>query len=165
MSAPHANAPHPDGWETLERRLDDLVRPSLLLEPPPAVRADLLATVLRAADAIDVAPRIGPAVATAPPARPIGLSPLTYAAVAAVIAAYLALVGVLGGVLAEWEWLPILARQLGTAVAVFTGPSGDGLLGAVLPRLVEQAPWLALVPLLWLLWERDRAALGRRGAA
>jgi hypothetical protein len=156
------NAPSPNDRDTLERRLDELVRPSLVLEPPPAVRADLLASVLRAADALQVAPSVATtAVGTAPTLGP-GLSPLTYAAVAAVIAAYLALVGVLGSVVAEWEWLPILVRELATAVGILTGPSGAGLLETVLPGLVEQAPWLVLLPLLPLLWERDRAALGRR---
>ena len=157
MTNPFAN-----DRDAVERRLDDLVRPSLVVEPPPLVRADLLTTVLRAADVIDFAPPFGRTVPAAPPAPGTGLSPLAYAAVAAVIAAYLALIGVLGGMLAEWDWLPILFQQLATAAGVLAGSSGDGLLGTLLPRLFEQAPWLTLVPLFWLLWERDRAALGRR---
>lgn len=161
MNAPHAHFSHADDWDALEHRLDDLVRPSLVVEPPPRFRADLLATVLRAADVTDFAPAADRAVA-APPALGTGLSPLTYAAVAALVAAYLALVGVIGGFVAEWEWLPVLVEQLGTAAGVVGGPSGDGLLGVLLPRLAEQAPWLALVPVLWFLWERDRSALGHR---
>ena len=155
------NAPYQRDWETLERRLDDLVRPSLVVEPPPRLRDDLLATVLRAADVIDFAPPMGRAV-TAPTAPGAGLSPLAYAAVAALIAAYLALVGVIGGLVAEWEWLPILIQQLATAASLVTGPGGDGLLGVLLTRLAEGAPWLALLPVLWFLWERDRSVLGRR---
>lgn len=155
------NAPHPNDWDTLERRLDDLVRPSLVVEPPPRVGEDLLATVLRAADVIDFVPPVHRAVAAAPPALGAGLSPLAYAAVAALIAAYVAVVGVIGGFVAEWDWLPVLMQQLGTAVGVATGPGGDGLLEALLARLAEGAPWLALVPVLWFLWERDRSVLGR----
>ena len=148
--------------DTLEHRLDDLVRPSLVVEPPPRVRADLLATVLRAADVIDFAPTVGRTVVADPPVQGTALSPLAYAAVAALIGAYLALVGFVGGFVAHWDWLPILVQQLGTAASFVAGSSGDGLLGVLVPRLADQAPWLALLPVLWLLWQRDRSALGRR---
>ena len=161
VSDPFAHHPLGGRRDDLERRLDDLVRPSLVVEPPPGVHANLLATVLRAADAVPFAPPVSVTVA-APPALGAGLSPLAYAAVATVIAAYLALVGLVGTFVADWEWLPVLVRQLGAAASLVAGPSGDGLLGTVLPRVMEQAPWLALTPLLWLLWERDRAAPGRR---
>lgn len=149
-------------WDALERRLDDLVRPSLVVEPPPRVREDLLATVLRAADVIDFAPSVDRAVVDVPPALGASLSPLAYAAVAAVVAAYLALVGVIGGLLADGGWLAILLEQLGTAATFVTGASADGLLGSLVLRLAEQAPWLALLPVLWFLWDRDRAVLDRR---
>ncbi|MDP8923898.1 MAG: hypothetical protein M3O34_13580 [Chloroflexota bacterium] len=149
-------------WDALERRLDDLVRPRLVVEPPPRVREDLLATVLRAADVIDFAPPVDGAVVNIPPALGAGLSPLAYAAVAAIIAAYLAFVGMIGGVLTDGGWLAILLEQLGRAAAFVTGASADGLLGTLALRLAEQAPWLALLPVLWFLWERDRAVLDRR---
>ena len=161
MNAPHAHSPHTNDWDALERHLDDLVRPSLVVEPSPRFQADLLATVLRAADVIDFAPAADRAVA-APPVLGTGLSPLTYAAVAALVAAYLALIGVIGSFVADSAWLPVLVEQHGTAASDETGASGDGLLAVLLPRLAEQAPWLALVPVLWFLWERDRSALGQQ---
>ena len=159
---PFVNNPLGNGWDARERRLDDLVRPSLVVEPPPRAQYELLATVLRAADVIDFAPPIHRALPAAPPVLGAGLSPLAYAAVAAVIAAYLALLGLFGGFVADWAWLPVLLQQLGTAASFVTGPSADGLLGVLVPQLAEQAPWLALLPLLWFLWDRDRAVLGQR---
>ena len=155
------NDPVVNDWETYERRLDDLVRPSLVVEPSARVRADLLATVLRAADVIDFAPAISPPVVAAPPLG-AGLSPLAYAAVAAVVASYLTLVGPVGGSLAEWQWLPVLVQQLGSAAGFVAGTSGEGFVGTLLPGMLERAPWLALVPLLWFLWDRDRSLLRQR---
>ena len=157
-----ANDSVANDWHSLECRLDDLVRPSLVVEPPARVRADLLATVLRAADVIDSVPTVQQPVLAAAPPLGAGLSPLAYAAVAAIIAAYLTLVGPVGGSLAEWQWLPVLVQQLGSAAGFVAGMSGEGFAGTLLPGVLERAPWLALVPLLWFLWDRDRSLLRQR---
>ncbi len=143
--------------DAAERRLDALVRPILLVEPPAEFRTSLLASVLRAADALDAErPALHvsaiPSVATSP-----DLSAWAYPAVAALIATYLAVIGSLGGAAVRWDWLPVLIEQLQAAASIVGGGAPGGLIIVVLQGLAEQAPWVALLPLLWLLWERDRA--------
>jgi hypothetical protein len=152
---------NPNDLDALERRIDALVRPTLVLDPPPRLQADLLASVLRAADTLYAAP---PVQAAAAVARPAGhaVSPLVYAVVAALVGAYLTVVGALGGALTDWSWLPVLVEQVRAAVALATGPSAGDTALRLLGAVFEQAPWLVLTPLLFLLWERDRAALQGR---
>ncbi len=146
-------------WDAIERRLDDLVRPSVVVDPPPVVQADLLAAVLLAADAIYATPIVSRVAERPIVAAPAALSPLVYVLVAALVGTYLAVVGTVGPLFGAGEWLPVLLAQLQTAASLLAGSSGDGLPGVLGQPLAELAPWLALAPLLWYLWDRDRAAL------
>ena len=155
---------HRQLWEsderpTWERDLDALVRTSLVIDPPADVQRSILAAVLQAA-----APVRAAAVATSIPetvgARPIPLA--AYLLLAAVLVAYVATLSWLQGLFGGAGWLPTLVTQLLAVSELVVGrlPSDEPL--ALISVLVQHAPWLALLPLAWLLWERDRA--GARAA-
>jgi hypothetical protein len=146
----------PPAWE---RDLDALVRPSLLVDPPAHVQASILAAVLQvtapAPWPIPV-PVASTPIPAATDARPIPLA--AYLLLAAVLVAYVAALSWLEGLFGGSGWLPTLLNQLLAASELVFGrlPSNDP--SAMLWLLVQRAPWLALLPLAWLLWERDRAA-------
>jgi len=148
----------PPAWE---RDLDALVRPSLLIDPPAHVQASILAAVLQATApapwSIQVPVSSMPSpLPTAAGARPIPLA--AYLLLAAVLVAYVAALSWLEGLFGGTGWLPTLVTQLLAASELVFGrlPSNDP--SAIVWFLVQRAPWLALLPLAWLLWERDRAA-------
>ena len=142
-----------------ERDLDALVRPSLVVDPPADVQRAILAAVLQAAAPAQL-PMRAPAVATPIPAaagaRPIPLA--AYLLLAAVFVAYVAALSWLQGLVGGAGWLPTLMSQLLAVSELVVGrlPSGEPV--ALIWLLFQRAPWLALLPLGWLLWERDRAA-------
>ena len=141
-----------------ERDLDVLVRPSLLIDPPADVQQSILAAVLQAAAPVQMPVRV-PAMATpipSPDARPIPLA--AYLLLAAVLVAYVATLSWLQGLFGGAGWLPTLMNQLLVVSELVVGrlPSGEPV--ALVWLLLQHAPWLALLPLGWLLWERDRAA-------
>ncbi|MCC6179234.1 MAG: hypothetical protein IT305_28330 [Chloroflexi bacterium] len=155
------------GWEMREDRLDDLLRDALVVDPPPAVRASLLAAVLDASAmpaamplpvplAAPLAHSLAqPNVARTPDAP--GPSPLVYALLGALLALYLGLLTSFGGLLGDGNWLVVLAQQSVLAVGLIGGVGNVLLTG--LPGIDPEslAPWLALVPVVWFLFERDRA--------
>jgi hypothetical protein len=140
-----------------ERELDTLVRSSLVVDPPSDVQRSILAAVLQAtavpaqATALPVGPIAAPAVG-----RPIPL--LAYLLLAAVLVAYAAALSWVQGLLGGGGWLSTLVAQLLTALDLVVGPTATGEPLALVWLLFQRAPWIALLPLAWLLWERDRAA-------
>ncbi|MCC7370832.1 MAG: hypothetical protein IT306_20605 [Chloroflexi bacterium] len=137
------------------RELDALVRPALLAEPPPAVQQSILAAVLLAAAA---QPTPVPVAAPQPadvPGRPLPL--LAYLLLAAVLVAYVAGVSWLQGLFGNVTWLSILAGQLLTISDLVFGRPDTGEPLTLAWQLFVRAPWLALLPVAWLLWDRDRA--------
>jgi hypothetical protein len=163
----------PPLWEA---DLDALVRPSLVTAPPDHVQQAILAAVLQATAmpaAVPVLPSPlpwypGPASAVPTPAihpgampepveaRPIPLA--AYALLAAVLVAYVAAISWLNGVIGESGWVTTLVAQLLSVADLLVGrPASDRPL-ALAWQIVQQAPWLVLLPLAWALWERDRAS-------
>jgi hypothetical protein len=146
-----------------ERDLDALVRPSLVTDPPPAVQQAILAAVLQAAAPAPVPtpvltplPVLTPPVPDAAGARPIPLA--AYLLLAAVLVAYVAAVSWLQGLVGGTGWLPAMLNQLLTVSELVVGRPETTEPMALAWLLLQRAPWLALLPLGWLLWERDRAA-------
>lgn len=142
-----------------ERDLDALVRPSLVLDPPAHVQQAILAAVLQAAAPAQV-PIRAPAMAAPIPAtagaRPVPLA--AYLLLAAVLVAYVAALSWLQELSGGAGWLPTLMAQLLAVSELVVGrlPSGEPL--TLVWLLLQRAPWLVLLPVGWLLWERDRAA-------
>jgi hypothetical protein len=140
-----------------ERELDVLVRPALVVDPPADVQRSILAAVLRAA-AAPARPAMAAAAPAMAPLSPGAVPLAAYLLLAAVLVAYVAAVSWVDGLLGGGAWLPTLLTQLLAASSTLVGrPTVDDPLGLVW-LLVERAPWLALLPVGWLLWERDRAA-------
>ena len=138
-----------------ERDLDALVRPSLVVDPPADVQRSILAAVLQATAPAQAPVTAAPIPATAG-ARPIPLA--AYLLLAAVLVAYVAAVSWLQGFFGGAGWLPTLVAQLLAVSELVVGrlPSDEPL--TLIWLLFQRVPWLALLPLGWLLWERDRAA-------
>lgn len=144
----------PDGQPTWERDLDALVRPSFMIDPPADVQRSILAAVLQAASPAQV-----PAVAAPIPAAVARPIPLTaYLLLAAVLVAYVAALSWLQSLLGGAGWLSTLLNQLLAVSELVVGRPTSVEPQALFQLLVQHAPWLALLPLAWLLWERDRAA-------
>jgi hypothetical protein len=140
----------PPAWE---HELDLLARPAFIMAPPVDVQQAILAAVLQAAAET---PRPAFAVAPAPADRPMSLT--SYLLLAGVVVAYLAALSWVQGVLGGGGWLPTLAAQLLAASDAVVGPLPMSEPLTLLWLLFERAPWVALLPLAWLLWERDRAS-------
>jgi hypothetical protein len=140
-----------------DARLDDLLRPALLVEPPPEVQQALLAAVLSVAPA--PVPAARPSMITRP-AHSVTL--LTYALLAAATLAYVGLLTWFQGLFEGSSWIVALARSLvSTADLYFGQPLASDPLGLVAAAL-KVAPWLVLLPIALLLWQRDRAAAQAR---
>jgi hypothetical protein len=159
-------------WDTppvWEQELDRLARPALFMAPPPDVQQAILAAVLQAAVAMPRTVVVAAAATPQPVAVVAGPTPLpdstperamsltAYLLLAGVLVAYLAALswvqGLLGG-----GWLPTLAVQLLNASDAIIGPLPISEPLTLTWALFERAPWIALLPLAWLLWERDRAS-------
>ena len=138
-----------------ERDLDALVRPTLVVDPPAEVQRSILAAVLQA-----TVPAQTPVLAMPPSATTVARSvPLAaYLLLAALLVAYVAALSWLEALFGGTVWLPTLINQLLAVSELVIGrpPSGEPL--TLVWLLVQRAPWLALLPLAWLLWERDRAS-------
>lgn len=151
---PSAREPWED--EAWVRDLDALVRPSFVVSPPAHVQQTILAAVLLAAAAQPVAAPIAvPAPAADAQHRPLPW--LAYVLFAAVVVAYIAGVSWLQGLFGNVTWLSILAEQL-LAVSQQAFGRDTGAPMAVIWQLFLQAPWVALLPVAWLLWDRDRTS-------
>ncbi len=144
-----------NGQPAWERDLDALVRPSLLIDPPADVQRSILAAVLQATAPAQT-PIVAAPIPTAADARPIPLA--AYLLLAAVLVGYVATLSWLQGLFGETGWLPTLVAQLLAVSELVVGRLPIGEPGALIWLLFQRAPWLALLPLGWLLWERDRAA-------
>ena len=144
----------PPAWE---HDLDALVRPSFLVAPPPDVQQAILAAVLQAAvEAPRPAPVPVPASALAPAGRPVSFG--AYLLLAAVLVAYAATLSWMQSLLGGDGWLTTLTAQLLAASEAIFGPLPIAEPLALTWLILERAPWLALLPLAWLLWERDQAS-------
>ena len=139
--------------------LDAVLRPQLVVDPPPEVQARVLAAVLQTVDASraaqDVAAPLRP-VATSATAGP-GLTLLAYAMLAVAIGLYAGLLGGLGVASGPVT----LTAQLGQAAAVLFGSPLRWVLAELLQYAAGHALWLLLAPLVWYLWDGDRAAARR----
>jgi hypothetical protein len=155
----------PGGAPAWERDLDALVSPVLLTEPPAAVQQAIMAAVLAAAAPVPAAaaapamPAYAPAqVAQPAPARPLPMA--AYVLVAAVLFAYFAAMSWVHGAFGGGAWLATLFSQLLAVTELVVGrPSVNEPLSLAW-LLLQRAPWLLLLPIGWLLWERDRASAG-----
>jgi hypothetical protein len=144
-----------------ERRLDALIRPALVVDPPAEVQQSILATVLAVAPALIVASasvaalRPRPVAVPAAAGRPVSL--VAYLLLGAALLAYVGVVSWLQGVVGGSDWLGTMARQVLAAVDLALGGavSTDPL--TLLSTLWQAAPWLAVLPVAVYLWERDRA--------
>lgn len=149
---------HAEPLEPRERELDALVRPSLVVDPPADVQASILAAVLLAAAPPQPVPM--PAVVASPQSteagRPVPL--VAYLLLAGVIVAYLAGVSWLQGMSGNVTWLTILAQQLLAVSELVVGRPSTSEPLALVWSVFVRAPWLALLPVAWLLWERDRTS-------
>jgi len=142
------------GWE---RDLDALVRPVLVVDPPDDVQQSILAAVLRATAVPVAAPVMvaAPTQATAA-AGPVPLA--AYVLLAAVLVVYVAALSWLQGFFGGGGWLPTLVAQLVAVSELVVGRPTSSEPLSLLWTMVQRAPWIVLLPLGWLLWERDRAA-------
>lgn len=138
-----------------ERRLDDLLRPVLVVDPPPVEQQSILAAVLAAAPVPTAAARR--TVIAAPAASARTVSPAAYLLLGAALLAYVGLISWFQGIVGGADWLTTMTRQVLAAVDLVTGQpvSADPL--ALVANVFQFAPWLALLPVAFLLWERDRA--------
>jgi len=151
-----------DESELRDSRLDALLRSALVVEPPPEVQRTILAAVLQAAELPAAMPVAARQVAEGRPPAPAAavstISPLAYLLLGAVLLAYVGLVSWLQGALGDAGWLSTLARQLAVAADLLIGQPLAREPGAIVILVLQAAPWLLLLPLAWLLWERDRAS-------
>ena len=155
----------PDGPPAWERDLDALVSPALLTEPPAAVQQAILAAVLaaaapmpaRVAVAVPATPAYAPA-RMAPPASPRPLPLAAYLLVAAVLVAYVTAMSWVQGAFGGGAWLSTLFAQLLAVSELVVGRPAVGEPLTVAWLALQRAPWLLLLPIGWLLWERDRAS-------
>lgn len=148
----------PDGRPRWERDVDALARQSLLVDPPADVQRSILAAVLQAA-ATHV-PIVATPIPSAAGARSIPLA--AYLLLAAVLVAYVAALSWLQGLFGSAGWVPALFTQILAVSDRLVGPLPTGEPLSLIWLLFQRAPWIALLPLGWLLWERDRA--GARAA-
>jgi hypothetical protein len=156
--------PSMDDQDLLNPRLDDLLRPVFVVEPPARVQQNILSAVLMAVEPTVV-------VASAAPwrsePRPIAvpipgqtISPVAYLLLGAVLLAYAGLVSWIHGAMGGPDWFSTMVHQLLVAGGLLVGQSLSAEPLAVAGMLVQMAPWLLLLPLAWLLWDRDRASAG-----
>jgi hypothetical protein len=149
-----------------EAALDRVLRTSLVLDPPPDVRARILAGVLASAGELfapqpTLATRAAPipAATWSPVAgqasRPLSLA--GYALLALVVALYAVIVGALSALGGPTG----LVQQVVESVTLILGSPAMRLVPPLAERLAQYSAWLLLVPVVWYLWESDRAALTR----
>jgi hypothetical protein len=150
--------------DLLNSRLDELLRPAFVVEPPSAVQQSILAAVLLAAESpvtVPVATRQAsqsyPSVAPLP-ARTV--SPLAYLLLAAVLLAYAGLLSWIHGFIGGTDWVNTMVRQVLVAADLVAGQPLSTEPFALAGLLLQAAPWLLLLPLAWLLWDRDHASAG-----
>jgi hypothetical protein len=146
-----------DEQPSWERDLDALVRPSFLVEPSLNVQQAIFASVMRATVTAPQ-PVLVPAMSTAASADNGSISLTAYVLLGAVLLAYAAALSWLQGMFGGGDWLSTLLSQLLAASNLVFGRLRADEPLALVWLVVQRAPWLALLPLAWLLWERDRAS-------
>jgi hypothetical protein len=148
--------------ELRDPALDALLRPVLVCEPAAAVQQQILAAVLLAATQVPGAQRAAFQQSEPQPASPLTpartISAVTYLVLGAVLLAYFGLVAWIQGAIGGVDWLQVMGRQLFMAADLVFGPSLLTEPFAATSLLVQLAPWMLLLPLAWLLWQRYHAA-------
>ena len=147
-----------DDQELHDPGLDALLRPVFVVEPPAAVQQRILAAVLLAADPSAVPVHASQSQPGVIPVVARTVSPLAYVLLGAALLAYAGLVSWVQGVIGDAGWLSTLFRQLLVAADLLAGQNLSAEPFALAGLLIQTAPWLLLLPLAWLLWERDRSA-------
>ena len=149
---------HDDAWEREPwvQELDELVRPSLVMAPPPEVQQSILAAVLLATAPQPVAVPGAVPTAAADSGRSVPLA--AYVLLAGVLVAYVAGVSWLEGLFGNVTWVSILVQQLMAATEQAVGRPSTAEPMTLVWELFLRAPWVALLPVVWLLWDRDRAS-------
>lgn len=147
----HSDDREPWEHEPWVHELDALVRPSLMMAPPADVQRSILAAVLLAATPQPVAVPIPVAEST----RPIPLA--AYVLLAGVLVAYVAGISWLEGIFGNVTWVSILFQQLLAAAEQTVGRPSATEPFTLAWQLFLQVPWIALLPVGWFLWDRDRA--------
>jgi hypothetical protein len=143
----------PPPWE---QDLDALLRPSFIVAPPPDAQQAILAAVLQAAAQTPISmPAAQPASAETI-GRPVPL--VAYVLLAAVLVAYAAALSWAQSIVDAGTWLPTLTAQIVAASESVLGPLPLNEPLTLTWIVLQRAPWLALLPLAVLLWERDRAS-------
>ncbi len=142
-----------DELEPRDARLDELLRPALLVDPPPGVQRSILAAVLASAAAAPAIAR--QPVAAVAPTRSVPA--VAYLLLGAALLAYVGVVSWLQGVLGGASWLGTLARQLLVVADLVVGQPLPTDPLTLIWLVLQSAPWLALLPIALLLWNRDRA--------
>ena len=143
----------PPPWE---HDLDALLRPSFIVAPPPEAQQAILAAVLQATAQ---RPMVMPAAEPLPvetSSRPVPL--VAYLLLAAVLVAYAAALSWAQSIVDTGTWLPTLTAQILAASESVLGPLPLNEPLTLTWIVLQRAPWLALLPLAVLLWERDRAS-------
>jgi hypothetical protein len=149
QSALWDDAPPP--WE---HDLDALLRPAFIVAPPPEAQQAILAAVLQAAA---VSPALQPQPARSDTAsHPVPL--IAYVLLAAVLVAYAAALSWAQTMFDAGGWISTLTAQILAASESVVGPLPVSDPLALTWIVLQRAPWLALLPLAWLLWEHDRAS-------
>jgi hypothetical protein len=157
----HRQSDSREPWEhePWVRELDALVRPSLVVDPPAEVQRSILAAVLVTATSQPLPMPVPAPISRAGAegtGRPVPLA--AYVLLAAVLVAYIAGLSWLQGMFGSVTWIAILAQQLVTVAEQIVGRPTSTEPLALIWQLFARAPWLALLPVAWLLWDRDRAS-------
>jgi hypothetical protein len=140
-----------------ERELDALVRPSLVVDPPADVQRSILSAVLLAA-AQAPRPTGFPSVVQPAPSAGRAVPLVAYLLLAALLVVYVATISWVESLFGNATWVTILVQQLLAASELVVGRPTTSEPLALVWQLLQRAPWLALVPVAWLLWERDRSS-------
>jgi hypothetical protein len=154
-----------DAWmqQPWVHELDEFVRPSLVVEPSVEMQqsimmAVLLATAQQPAAVPMPVPFAVPTYAPEPAASPRGVPLVAYVLLAAVLVAYVATISWLEGMFGNVTWVSILVQQLFAASEQAVGRPSAAEPFNLVWQLFVQAPWIALLPLAWWLWDRDRSS-------
>lgn len=143
----------PPPWE---QDLDALLRPSFIVAPPPDAQQAILAAVLQAAAQTPISMPATQPIPVENVSRPVPL--IAYVLLAAVLVAYAAALSWAQSIVDAGTWLPTLTAQIVAASESVLGPLPLNEPLTLTWVILQRAPWLALLPLAALLWERDRAS-------
>ena len=134
-----------------EAALDDLLRAALVVEPPAAVQRKLLASALRVADGLAAA-RPEPTEA-----RPRRVPLVAYVLLGLLVALYAGLLGPVWG----WEGPGAFAGEAILSIRILLSSPLTWIIADLVERATDQIVWALVAPLVWYLWQSDRAAAGQ----